>query len=129
MNSIAFGISSLTFYFVVIIVLFSLFFAHKIDKNSFLALFAIISSLIFLCLIPFFMRSMNTDWGYIGSVLGGFLTLAGVYYTVQAENKRWKIENEKRDKEILDNKKILYKPIIVVKNIVNSGSSYNEDKI
>ena len=66
--------------------------------------------------------------GFIGSIIGGLLTLIGVYYTVQAENKRWKIENEKRDKEILDNKKILYKPIIVVKNIVNSGSSYNEDK-
>lgn len=66
--------------------------------------------------------------GFIGSIIGGLLTLIGVYYTVQAENKRWKIENEKRDKEILDNKKILYKPIFSLRGgEIKSHIDYDKD--
>lgn len=65
---------------------------------------------------------------FLGSIIGGLLTLIGVYYTVQAENKRWKIENEKRDKEILDNKKILYKPIFSLRGgEIKSHIDYDKD--
>ncbi|EFE47662.1 hypothetical protein HMPREF0863_00302 [Erysipelotrichaceae bacterium 5_2_54FAA] len=51
--------------------------------------------------------------GYGGSILGGFLTLYGVWWTIRKQDEINRDENEKRDKERLNNLSIQYLPILL----------------
>lgn len=104
---------------------------------SVLKIFIIIFFIVFIITITTYSLVMifgydskdSSQWiSFIGSIIGGALTLIGVYYTVKVEKNRWKIENKKRDEESLENNKILYKPIFSLKEIkIKSKIDYDID--
>jgi len=50
--------------------------------------------------------------GFIGTIIGGMLTLLGVSWTIQHERAQMRKERELRDKEIKEERSIQFKPIL-----------------
>lgn len=56
--------------------------------------------------------------GYFGSILGGFFTLYGVWWTITDQNSKKEVDLKLRDKERKENLAIQYKPMLIVKRIL-----------
>ena len=56
--------------------------------------------------------------GYCGSILGGFLTLYGVWWTIKEQNKNLIKQQEKLDRQRREDLAIQYKPYLVLEKPV-----------
>lgn len=58
--------------------------------------------------------------GYGGSILGGFLTLYGVWWTIKDQNKNKLLDNKKHEEEKQESLRIQYRPILTFSNEIGS---------
>ena len=112
------------FLFLLVYLAIFLYFFKKIPSDE--KLFLYVSGLVLIFAAPFihftitetssigFITSEHYDaWiSFYGSIIGGILTVLGVWWTFMDQDKKRKEENAKRDKERRDELAAQYRPII-----------------